>query len=52
MRLQTPNAIEITHSAEDIKKHFQASLDALQADKVDMFYLRGLSGPRCASVSS
>ena len=41
MRLQTPNAIEITHSAEDVKKHFQASLNALQADKVDMFYLRG-----------
>lgn len=31
----------ITHSPDDIKKHFQRSLDALKADKIYAFYLHG-----------
>ena len=31
----------ITHSPEDIRKHLEASLKALNADSMDMFYLHG-----------
>ena len=31
----------ITHSPEDVRKHLEASLKALNADSMDMFYLHG-----------
>lgn len=30
----------ISHSRADVRKHFEASLKALKADKIEMFYLR------------
>lgn len=41
MRGLLANADTISHSPEDIKKHFQKSLDALKADKIYAFYLHG-----------
>ena len=32
---------QVTHTPEDLRKFLQRSLNALNADKVDMFYLHG-----------
>lgn len=35
-----PDDEDITHKPEDIRKHLDLSLKALNTDKIEMFYLR------------
>ncbi|GJE95531.1 aldo/keto reductase [Phanerochaete sordida] len=39
--LPLPNVVPITHSPEDLRKHLDVSLKALQTDCIDLWYLHG-----------
>jgi aryl-alcohol dehydrogenase-like predicted oxidoreductase len=50
-----PDSEPITHKPEDIRKHLDASLKALNTDKIEMFYLRKqecISCLTCAGATS
>ncbi|KZT05022.1 Aldo/keto reductase [Laetiporus sulphureus 93-53] len=40
-RIQSPNGVIISHSPEDLRKHLEASMKALNTDQLEMWYLHG-----------